>query len=152
MVMSTLPGRTLGSLWHKMTSAARIRVLREVRSFMQVVNERMVALFKGAHGSDSKPSWMTAIGDLDGTRCFEFPFCHKYVQGGFEYTSFISIMEQQKELPDELHNLRHDILTTIAPSTSDIEFCHMDLHGRNILLDGDDYRISGILDWELSGM
>lgn len=52
-----------------------------------------------------------------------------------------------------MRTLQNSVLSALSPSSpSEIGFYHMDFHPGNILLHTQDFRISGIIDWELSGL
>jgi len=151
IVMSTLPGRTFGKLSHTMASEERVRVLVEVRGFMEIVNEAMSMLGSKSEGDFRAGHDTSTISDLDGGRCLKLPLLDGYIYGRIESSSFVSKMEEATPQTLSLCPLQHSILSTLSPSPSEtIQFCHMDLHPGNILLS--DGRISGIVDWELSGL
>ncbi len=144
IVMSNMPGREFGRVAHRMSSEDRVRLLLDVKGYMDRTNRAMVS-FGETHTVDAGAVAVAprAISDLDGRRCFRFPLLDGFVDGSVDLSTFVETMSSATPQPTDMIQLQQSVLQTllqphasdaVADREHDIRFCHMDLHPDNILV------------------
>ena len=141
-------------------------ILKEVRDCMDAIN---TAIDAGAKFPDRNGNWSIlkhdhkSISNLDREKgqCMEIPFLEVVIEGEVLLEDFATVMAPTAPLLDNEYNrkeLLDSVLNYLQPTTgtnhqtdgsSDIRFCHMDLHQENIMVKNG--ALSGIIDWEFSG-
>jgi hypothetical protein len=147
--MSTLPGRVLAAARHDMSDDQYIAVLRDAQKCAAVVNSASEIPFPDADGEWRALTRPDAISDLDGERCLTFPFLDNFWDAPVHVESFVEQMSLPASMVGDPASLLRSTLSAISPRLDTIEFCHLDLHSCNILVDQG--RLSGVVDWELAG-
>ena len=155
IVMSTIPGQTLGTLLRSLAREDIIAMLRESMRLVDLVDTTIGrgVTFPGPDGiwrPLQRPS--DSISNLDGDqgRIIELPLYQNVMQGSVHVNDFVTVMSGTCPQPLESRELLNSTLQFLGPQTpSDIRFCHMDLHYENIMVQ--DGHVSGIIDWELCG-
>jgi len=87
IMMSTLPGRER-SLGHRMYSKYRVRLLRDVQTYMARMNEARASSAETV----CNPTSGGAISDLDGLRCLKFPLLDGFIDGTVDLSLFVDEM------------------------------------------------------------
>lgn len=166
MIMSTMKGRTLRSTGRPMKEGQAVSILKEVRDCMDAIN---TAIDGGAKFPDRNGDWSIlqhdhkSISNLDREKgqCMEIPFLEVVIEGQVLLEDFATVMAPTAPLLDNKYNrkeLLDSVLNYLQPTTgtncqtdgsSDIRFCHMDLHQENIMVKNG--AMSGIIDWEFAG-
>jgi hypothetical protein len=163
IVMSTMPGRTLLASGLDMKEGQAVSILEEVRDCMDAIN---TAINAGARFPDRNGNWSilrhdhTSISNLDRgeEECLEVPLLEGLIKGLVRVDDFAKVMGPTAPQLDGKKELLNSVLNYLQPTTessphadgsSDIRFCHMDLHQGNIMIK--DGALSGIIDWELAG-
>ena len=140
IVMSTLPGHEFGRVAFRMSSEERVRILLDLRGFMDSI-DRLVGSIRTVP--------LDSISDLDGSRTLKFPLLDGFINRPVKPSSFVEIMSNSTPQTPTLIQLQRSILHTLVHPSKPTRFSHMDLHPGNILIQNG--KISGILDWELCG-
>jgi hypothetical protein len=163
IVMSTMPGQTLLSSGLDLKEGQAVSILEEVRKTMDAIN---TAINAGARFPDRNGDWSIlrhdrkSISDLDRDegQCLEIPLLEGLIKGQVRVDDFAKVMGPTAPQLDEKKELLNSVLNYLQPTagtnrqtdgSSDIRFCHMDLHQGNIMVK--DGALSGIIDWELAG-
>ena len=163
IVMSTMLGQTLLSSGLDLKEGQAVSILEEVRKTMDAIN---TAIEAGARFPDRNGDWSIlrhdhkSISDLDRDegQCLEVPLLEGLIKGQVHVDDFDKVMAPTAPQLDAKKELLNSVLNYLQPTSqtsrqtdgsSDIRFCHMDLHQGNIMVK--DGALSGIIDWELAG-
>lgn len=166
IVMSTMPGRPLGSTIHCMSPDQRAEVLKEVEVAMNQFNEEielgMGTFFAGATG-DLKPLQRPhhSISDLDGLKCLKLPLRNGFTDSVVDIEDFIKTMSLTARQPEARVEMLNSVLSLLQPqphidigssppvneNPGSIRFCHMDLHLDNIMVQDGQLSVSSTGRW-----
>jgi aminoglycoside phosphotransferase len=154
VVMSTIPGKTLASSFHALSKEQRVGIMKELKVVMDQLNEDIESgpgiLFHRQDGTlerIQRPS--STISDLDDNRCLKLPLLNGWLDTPVDIADFTKVMSKTARQPEETSEMLQSVLTMLCPTPDSIRFCHRDLHQLNIMVDNG--RLSGIIDWEMSG-
>lgn len=142
LIMSTIPGEHLGDAGQGMKPDEMVDILEKVRVCMDRINSFIES---GAMFPDPEGSWIRllpttdCVSNLDGDRgqCIQLPLYNGILPGSIPFNDFVPTMSQTARQPPDTAELLTNILTYLGPAqSSDVRFCHMDLHIGNVMVHG----------------
>jgi hypothetical protein len=161
VVMHTVPGKSLMESSRLLTVKQEGLVRKDVTDHLDGINsliEQGKCFFPDSMGNWNpiiRPEGKVSSLDGERGRILELPIRSGYLENTtLDATTFISTMSRTATQPEgsatvALLQQTLELLALSNEPDNKTRFCHMDLHGGNIMVHNGE--LSGIIDWEMAG-